>query len=91
MGLVKKHKALRKKLLDYDLDIKSLAKAAGIAEGTLGDRFRGEYPFDARQMDAVAKVLHIDRSEYHIYFFDYASQKAAPGAGTPRTARVVHL
>lgn len=53
------YKELRKYMLDAELTVKDLSKQIGISNETIGQRFRGEYPFNTVQIMLIAKVLEI--------------------------------
>ena len=52
-----------------------VARAAGMASSTMTARMTGAQPFDAWQIEKIAKTLNIPPEEYSKYFFDH--KKAA--------------
>ncbi len=46
-----------------------------VAPSTMTARMTGQQPFDAWQMDAIARTLGIDRADYGKYFFETNHKK----------------
>lgn len=61
---------LRIRFAECETSQNEVARRAGMAPSTMTARMTGQQPFDAWQMDAIAKVLNIDKADYVRYFFD---------------------
>lgn len=60
---------LRVKLLEHDMTQEEAAKIAGISPSAMVNRMSGKYPFDAWEMQRLAKALDIAPADYGKYFF----------------------
>lgn len=47
----------------------TLANAIGMNKSTLSAKLNGRYPFTAKDIDAICKVLNISNEEIGDYFF----------------------
>lgn len=61
---------LRIRFAECETSQNEVARQAGMAPSTMTARMTDQQPFDAWQMDAIAKVLNIDKADYVRYFFD---------------------
>ena len=61
---------LRVRLAGCEMSQNEVARRAGMAPSTMTARMTGQQPFDAWQMDAIARTLGIDRADYGKYFFE---------------------
>ena len=61
---------LRERFAQCEMSQNEVARAAGMASSTMTARMTGAQPFDAWQMEAIAKALNIPPEEYSKYFFD---------------------
>lgn len=61
---------LRIRFAECETSQNEVARQAGMAPSTMTARMTGQQPFDAWQMDAIAKVLNINKADYVRYFFD---------------------
>ena len=62
---------LRVRFAQCEMSQNEVARAAGMASSTMTARMQGKKPFDAWQMDKIARALNIEPGEYYKYFFDY--------------------
>ena len=61
---------LRVRFAECEVTQNEVARRAGMAPSTMTARMTGAHPFDAWQMEAIAKALQIPPEEYSKYFFD---------------------
>ena len=61
---------LRVRFAQCEMSQNEVARAAGMASSTMTARMTGAQPFDAWQIEKIAKTLNIPPEEYGKYFFD---------------------
>lgn len=57
------------RIKECGLTQEQLAKAIGKNKSTLSTKFNGRYPFTAKEIDDICKVLNISNDEIGDYFF----------------------
>lgn len=62
---------LRVRFAQCEMSQNEVARAAGMASSTMTARMTGAQPFDAWQIEKIAKTLNIPQEEYGKYFFDH--------------------
>lgn len=70
---------LRARLLEEDIDQKSVAERIHIDPSTLSKKLMGYSPFTADEMYMICDLLHIEDSELHIFFPRRQEQLAQKG------------
>lgn len=65
----------RVRFAECEMSQNEVARRAGMAPSTMTARMTGQQPFDAWQMDAIARTLGIDRADYGKYFFETNHKK----------------
>lgn len=64
MLTVKGRKTLEKKMIDCDMDYKSLADAIGISQVTLSRKVNTEFDFKLGEAEKIAEVLKLSGTEF---------------------------
>lgn len=68
---------LRVRFAQCEMSQNEVARAAGMAASTMTARMQGKQPFDAWQMEKIAKLLNIKPENYCRYFFDHRTPNNA--------------
>jgi transcriptional regulator with XRE-family HTH domain len=64
-----KYPKLLGRIKECGLTQERLADAIGKNKGTLSTKLNGRYPFTAKEIDDICRVLNIPNSEIGSYFF----------------------
>lgn len=68
--MYRKFHKLRVRFAELEMTQNEAARRAGIAIGTMSNRMRGKYPFTAREILALSKVLDIRQEDICKFFFE---------------------
>ncbi len=68
--MYRKFHKLRVRFAELEMTQNEAARRAGIAIGTMSNRMSGKYPFTAREILALSKVLDIRQEEICKFFFE---------------------
>ena len=63
------YRKLLGRIRECGLTNKQLAEKIGVTHGTLSTKLNEKYPFTARDIDAICRVLDIPKDEIGSYFF----------------------
>lgn len=61
---------LRVRFAQCEVTQNEVSRTIGLSPSAMAARMSGRQPFDAWQMESIAKVLNIPPEEYCKYFFD---------------------
>lgn len=67
--MYRKFHKLRVRFAELDMTQNEAAARAGISGSTMSTRMRGKVPFNAREIQALAKVLEIPLDQIGAFFF----------------------
>lgn len=68
--MYRKFHKLRVRFAELEMTQNEAARRAGIAIGTMSNRMSGKYPFTAREILALSKVLDIRQEDICKFFLD---------------------
>lgn len=68
--MYRKFHNLRVRFAELEMTQNEAARRAGMSVGTMTNRMTGRYPFTAREINALSKVLDIKPEEFGRFFFE---------------------